>query len=106
MNINNIRQDFPILQRKVKVKQLIYFDNAATSQKPEQVIESMNHYYRNYNANVHRGVHTLSEEATEAYEKAHEAVGKLIHADFEEVIFTKNTTESMNLIVNSQSNTG
>ena len=71
-NVQKIREDFPILQRKVHGKPLVYFDNAATTQKPVQVIEAMNDYYRNYNANVHRAVHSLSPEASNAWEQAHD----------------------------------
>ena len=95
-----IRQDFPILQRVLPNGQpLVYFDNAASSQKPESVIRTMDDYYRRYNANVHRGVHTLSEEATAAFETAREKVAKFIHApSARQVIFTRGTTESINLV--------
>ena len=73
-DVNNIRKDFPILSRTVNGKPLVYFDNAATSQTPNQVIDVIADYYRNYNANIHRGVHTLSQEATDAYEAARNAV--------------------------------
>ena len=97
-----IRKDFPILRRKVHGKQLIYFDNAATSQKPKQVIDAMDFYYRNYNANIHRSIHQLGEEATAKYEEAHEKVAGFIHADsYENIVFTKNTTESLNLLAYS-----
>lgn len=97
----DIRRDFPILQRVVNGKPLIYLDSAATSQKPLQVIEAMDAYYTSSNANVHRGLHKLSEEATLAYEQAHQKVAKFISASFEEIIFTKNTTESLNLLAYS-----
>ena len=71
-DVKNIREDFPILKKQINGKQLIYFDNAATSQTPTCVINSISDYYNNYNSNIHRGVHSLSEEATEAYEKARE----------------------------------
>lgn len=94
-----IRADFPILARLVRGKPLVYLDNAATSQKPSQVIEAMTDYYRNHNANVHRGVHTLSDESTEIYDQARKTVANFIHADKpEQIIFVKNTTEAMNLV--------
>ena len=97
-----IRKDFPILQRKVHGKPLIYFDNAATSQKPNQVIDAMDFYYKNYNANIHRSIHQLGEEATEKYEEAHEKVAEFISADsYQNIVFTKNTTESLNLLAYS-----
>ena len=97
-----IRKDFPILQRKVHNKPLIYFDNAATSQKPKQVIDAMDSYYKNYNANIHRSIHQLGEEATEKYEEAHEKVAEFINADsYQNIVFTKNTTESLNLLAYS-----
>ncbi|MFH1770414.1 MAG: cysteine desulfurase [archaeon] len=101
MNLKKIREDFPILKRKINGKQLVYLDNSATTQKPLQVINAMNDYYMKHNANVHRGVHTLSVESTQLYEQAHEKVAKFINADFEEVIFTKNTTESLNLLAHT-----
>lgn len=98
MNLKKIRSDFPILKRKINGKKLVYLDNSATTQKPIQVINAMSDYYMNHNANVHRGVHTLSVESTQAYEKAHRKVAEFINADFEEVIFTKSATESLNLL--------
>jgi cysteine desulfurase/selenocysteine lyase len=98
-DVNRIRADFPILQRQVHGKPLVYLDNAATSQKPESVIDSMVDYYRNYNANIHRGVHTLAEEATAAYEGARRKVGRFINAySPREVVFVRNTTEAINLV--------
>lgn len=95
-----LRQDFPILQRVLpNGRPLIYFDNAASSQKPESVLRAMDDYYRRYNANVHRGVHTLSEEATAAFEAAREKVAKFIHApSARQIIFTRGATESINLV--------
>ena len=104
LEIMQIKKDFPILSRKINGKGLIYLDNSATTQKPLQVIEAMNEYYKTYNANVHRGIHKLSEEATLAYEEAHQKVANFINAQFEEIIFTKNTTESLNLLAYSLSN--
>ena len=90
---------FPILNREVKGKPLVYFDNAATSQKPQVVIDALVNYYRNYNANIHRGIHTLAEEATLAFEATRDAVKQFINAaSREEIIFTRGTTESINLV--------
>ena len=98
-DVSKVRADFPILQRKVHGKPLVYLDNAATSQKPESVIQAMDDYYRRYNANIHRGVHTLAEEATEAYEGARRRVGRFINAySPREVVFVRNTTEAINLV--------
>ena len=102
MNIQAIRRDFPILERKINGKPLIYFDNAATTQKPRQVIEAISDFYTNHNANVHRGVHTLSMEATELYEQARESVAKFVNAKSErEIVFVRNTTEAINLVAHS-----
>src|SRR3989344_574001 len=102
MDIESIRKDFPILQRKVHNKPLVYFDNAATSQKPRHVIEAIDFYYKNYNANIHRSIHELGEEATEKYEEAHQKTADFINADsYQNIVFTKNTTESLNLLAYS-----
>jgi cysteine desulfurase/selenocysteine lyase len=94
-----IRQDFPILKRKINNHPLIYLDNAATTQKPEQVIEAIKEFYENHNANVHRAIHTLSQESSELYENAHEEVAKFINAGgMEEIIFVRGTTEAINLV--------
>jgi len=99
LDIARIRKDFPILDRKVYGKPLVYFDNAATSQKPRQVIDALVRYYENSNANIHRAVHCLGEEATTAYEEAREKVARFINAPSSEcVIFTRNTTEAINLV--------
>ena len=99
LNTEKIREDFPILNRKVRGKPLIYLDSAATSQKPRVVIDSLVHYYETMNANIHRGIHTLSVEATTAYEEVRKKVAKFVHASSPEaVIFTRNTTESINLV--------
>ena len=101
-DVNKIRSDFPILERQVHGKPLIYLDNAATSQKPEVVIRSMSEYYERYNANIHRGVHRLAEEATAAYENARRKVGRFINAYRpSEIVFVRNTTEAINLVSNS-----
>jgi len=98
-NIQEIRNDFPILTQSIKGKQLIYFDNAATTQKPNLVIDSINKYYKEENSNIHRGAHYLSEMATLSYEKSRRKVQNFINAQYEEeVIFTKGTTDSINLI--------
>ena len=100
-NVENIRKDFPILERKINGKSLIYFDNAATSQTPISVIESISDYYKKYNANIHRGVHSVSEEATEAYESSRKKIQKHFNANFsEEIILTSGTTHSINIIAN------
>jgi cysteine desulfurase/selenocysteine lyase len=94
-----IRNRFPVLTREVKGKPLVYFDNAATTQKPDVVIDSLLNYYTGYNANIHRGIHTLAEEATAAFEATRDAAKKFINAGSrEEVIFTKGTTEGINLV--------
>jgi len=94
-----IREDFPILKRKINNHSLIYFDNAATSQKPKQVIEAIKNFYENHNANVHRAVYTLSQEASELYEKAHGEVANFINANgMEEIVFVRGTTEAINLV--------
>ena len=101
-DVNKIREDFPILKRKINGKPLIYFDNAATSQKPQYVIDSIDNYYKNLNSNVHRGVHTLSEEATNEYESARESIRKYINAESSsEIIFVRGTTEAINLVASS-----
>ncbi len=100
LDVYRLRSDFPILQREVHPGiPLIYLDSTATTQKPLQVIHAMDDYYHNYNANVHRGVHTLAEEATAAYESARQRVADFIHAPSAKgIIFTRNTTESINMI--------
>ena len=98
-NVNNIRKDFPILKRTVNGQPLVYFDNAATSQTPNQVIDVIADYYRNYNSNIHRGVHTLSQEATDAYEGARKTVQNHFNAAHpHEIIMTSGTTHSINII--------
>src|SRR3982074_3651000 len=94
-----IREDFPILREQAHGHPLIYFDSAATSQKPRAVIEALRNFYEHENANVHRGLHTLSSRATEAYEKARKRVAEYIGtASADEIIFTRGTTESINLV--------
>ena len=100
LNVKKIRQDFPILKRKVMGgKQLVYLDNAATTQKPLAVIDAISDYYSNYNSNIHRAVHQMAEEATIAYEETRQKIAKFINARHtDEIIFTRNTTEAINLV--------
>src|SRR5882762_711146 len=101
-NWSALRKDFPILNQKVHGKPLIYFDNAATSQKPRAVIDALVHYYEHDNANVHRGIHELSNRATTAYEAARARAAKFINArSADEIVFTRGTTEGINLVANS-----
>ncbi len=99
IDVEKIRKDFPILNRKVNGKRLVYFDSAATSQKPKFVLDAIKDFYEAHNANVHRGVHKLAEEATIAYEEAREKVAKFINAKPEEVIFTRSCTEALNFAI-------
>jgi cysteine desulfurase / selenocysteine lyase len=99
LDVYAIRQQFPALNRLVKGRPLVYFDNAATSQKPQVVLDALMDYYTNMNANVHRGIHTLAEEATAAFEATRDTVRQFINASSrEEVIFTRGTTEGINLV--------
>ncbi|RQG95110.1 aminotransferase class V-fold PLP-dependent enzyme [Natrarchaeobius chitinivorans] len=99
LDVEAIREEFPILEREFDGQQVVYLDNAATTQTPDPVVDAMSDYYREYNANIHRGIHHLSQEASIAYEEAHDRVAEFIGAaGREEVIFTKNTTESENLV--------
>ena len=101
-DVNSIREDFPILKKIVHGKPLCYLDNAATTQKPDYVINKTNNYYKNTNANIHRGVHALSQEATEAFEESRIIVKKFINAlGKNEIIFTRGTTESINLVAST-----
>lgn len=98
-DVEEIRKYFPILEREVNNKLLVYLDNAATAQKPQSVIDALSHYYSNYNANIHRGIHSLAEEATAAYEATRVTVQKFIGAALsDEIIFTRGTTEGINLV--------
>jgi cysteine desulfurase/selenocysteine lyase len=98
-DVEKIREEFPILDQEVYGRKLIYFDNGATSQKPLQVIHAVQHYYENENANIHRGVHYLSQKATDKYEEARRIIQKAVNAEHEEeIIFTKGTTDGINLI--------
>ncbi|MBS1504626.1 MAG: aminotransferase class V-fold PLP-dependent enzyme, partial [Bacteroidetes bacterium] len=99
LDVDAVRQQFPILNRMVKNKPLVYLDNAATTQKPQAVIDTISEYYSNFNANIHRGIHSLAEEATAAYEASRIAVQQFIGAAYpEEVVFTRGTTEGINLV--------
>lgn len=101
-DIEAIRKEFPILNQEINGKPLSYFDNAATTQKPRIVIEAINDYYQHYNANIHRGVHTLAERATKAFEETRKVIANFLNAESEEqVIFTKGTTESINLVAST-----
>jgi len=104
LNVAKLRQDFPILQRKLtNGKPLVYLDNAATTQKPTQVIDAMDRFYRETNSNVHRSIHELGERSTEQYVKAHEKVAEFIGAgSMDEIVFTKNCTEALNLVAYSR----
>ena len=102
MDIEKIRKQFPILKRKINEKPLIYLDNAATTQKPQVVIDAMNEYYKTSNANVHRSLHTLAAESTKLWEQAHKEVAEFLNAQSEqEIVFTKNATESLNFVANT-----
>ena len=94
-------KDFPILKRKINGHNLVYLDNAATTQKPNQVIDSQIDYYKNYNSNVHRGIHQLSEESSKMYHDARQTTADFINAKFNEVVFTAGTTDGINMIANS-----
>src|SRR5713101_2107122 len=101
-NVEKIREDFPILKRVTDGKPLVYLDNAATSQKPEQVIETLVRYYREYNANIHRGIYKISEEATAAHEEARAKIARFINAQSpDEIVFLRGTTEAINLVAQS-----
>ena len=99
LDINKIRHDFPILEQSINGKKLVYFDNAATTQKPSVVIEALKNYYEGYNANIHRGIHHLAEKATAAFEATRKTVKSFLNANsIEEIIFTYGTTDSINLV--------
>jgi len=103
-DIDNIRNEFPILKQIVNEKPLIYFDSGATSQKPQCVIDSINHFYSNSNANVHRGIHTLGDRATVAYEDARNKVAEFLNVQAKEIVWTKGATESLNLLAHGLAN--
>ena len=99
IDIDLIRKQFPVLHQQINGRDLVYFDNAATNQKPQRVIDALVEYYSGYNANIHRGIHTLAEKATRAYEQTRETARDFINAAFsEEIIFTRGVTESINLV--------
>ena len=100
--VEAVRKDFPVLRQTVNGKPLVWLDNAATTQKPQSVIDSISDFYENYNSNIHRGAHTLAAHATEAYENAREKVRRLINASSkDEIIYVRGTTEGINLISNT-----
>ncbi|MGI6589763.1 MAG: aminotransferase class V-fold PLP-dependent enzyme [Candidatus Iainarchaeum sp.] len=101
MNVEKIREDFPLLQREIRGKKIVYLDNAATTLKPQQVIDAVVNYYENASANVHRGLHVLSEEASREHENAHETVANFVGAKKEETVFVRNATEGLNLVMYS-----
>ena len=102
LDVARVRKDFPILDREVHGKPLVYLDNAATSQTPRQVIEVFDHYYSQMNANIHRGLHTLADEATAAFEGTRETVRAFVNAaSTREIVFTRGTTEAINLVAQS-----
>lgn len=106
LDIKKIREEFPVLGQKVNGRDLVYFDNAATSQKPRQVIQALTDYYQSYNANIHRGIHTLAEKATKAYEETRVTVKDFINAQsVEEIIFVRGVTEAINLVASSYGRT-
>jgi len=98
LDVQWVRRDFPILTRTIHGRPLVYLDSGASSQRPLAVIDAVSHYEQTSHANIHRGVYVLSEEATAAYEQAHVRVGQFINADWDEVVFTRNTTEALNLV--------
>lgn len=100
--VEQIRKDFPILEQKINGKPLIYFDNAATTQKPKQVIDALTDYYSGYNANIHRGIHHLAEKATSAFEETRKAIARFLNAESsDEIVFTYGTTDGINLVANT-----
>ena len=101
LDINAIRNEFPILARKINNSRLAYLDSGASAQKPNMVIDGMSDFAKTSYANVHRGIHTLSNEATSAYENARKKVANFINADEGEIVFTKSATESLNLLANT-----
>ena len=102
LDVAAIRRDFPILEREIYGKRLAYLDNTATTQKPVQVLHALDEFYRTYNANVHRGVYRMAEESTEKYESARATVARFLNArSTKEIVFTRGTTESVNLVSNT-----
>ncbi len=106
IDVEKIRKEFPVLHQQVNGRDLVYFDNAATSQKPLSVINVLSDYYQGYNANIHRGIHTLAERATKAYEATRHTARAFINANsVQEIIFTKGVTEGINLVATSYGRT-
>src|SRR3990170_1501754 len=106
IDVEKIRKEFPVLHQQVNGRDLVYFDNAATNQKPKRVIDALVEYYTGYNANIHRGIHTLAEKATKAYEQTRETAKDFINAaSTEEIIFTRGVTEGINLVAASYGKT-
>lgn len=101
LNAEEIRKDFPILKRQINGHPLVYLDSAATTQKPKQVMQALTGFYEKHNSNVHRGIHTLSQEATELYDSSRQKVADLINAKFEEIVFVRNATEAANIVLYS-----
>ena len=102
IDVAKIREDFPILHRQVDGRTIAYLDNAATTQKPKQVIDTLVNYYTNYNANIHRGIYRISEEATAAHEEARAKIARFINARSpQEIVFVRGTTEAINLVAQS-----
>src|SRR5688500_14590384 len=97
-DVERVRKDFPILERRIGEQRLVYLDDAATSQKPRSVLGAVARYYEQHNANIHRGVHTLSVEATEAYEGARARVARMLGGSSREIVFVRGTTEAINLV--------
>jgi cysteine desulfurase/selenocysteine lyase len=104
LDVDKLREDFPILSRQVRGVPLVYLDSGATSQKPSQVLDAERFFYENSNAAVHRGAHALAEEATDAYEDARQTIAAFVGAQVEEIVFTKNATEGINLVAYAFSN--
>ena len=106
LDVESIRKQFPVLHQKINGHDLAYFDNAATTQKPQQVIDSLIHYYSGFNANIHRGIHTLAEKATKAFEETRVAAQQFLGAQHkEEIIFVRGVTEGINLVAASYART-
>src|ERR1035437_1364584 len=101
VDVARVRADFPILRRTVNGRPLVYLDSGATAQKPQQVLDAVDAYYHEHNANVHRGVHTLGNEATDVFENARERVARFIDAPADGLVFLRNTTEALNLVASS-----
>src|SRR3954469_15535214 len=106
LDVEALRRDFPVLSREINGRPLVYLDNASSTHKPRQVLDAERAFVEQHYSNVHRGVHTLSQEATDGYEAARATVAAFIGADHDEVVFTKNVTESLNLVAYALSNPG